>query len=191
MFFIKVLVVCDKQKHIAYFEFMLKNNNFDDIIVSKTCKDARRILDFDRFDLIVVDSPLTDELGKNFTIQQRNKTNSQIIYCTDDILYEQIENELFILGINVISRPFNRKIFSNTLSTIYCASTILNRLDNENVKLNKQLEEIKIIDRAKCLLISYLNMNEKQAHKYIEKQAMDHRLAKIDIAKRLLKTYES
>jgi response regulator NasT len=36
-----------------------------------------------------------------------------------------------------------------------------------------------------------MNMNEKEAHRYIEKQAMDMRTTKRLIAERILKTYEN
>ena len=46
------------------------------------------------------------------------------------------------------------------------------------------------MDRAKCVLIQYLNMTETQAHRYIEKQAMDLRTTRRQIAEGILKTYE-
>ena len=63
-------------------------------------------------------------------------------------------------------------------------------LESENMKLQKKIEEIRLIDRAKCILIQYLQMTEQQAHKYIEKQAMNLRQSKVSVAESLLKTYE-
>ena len=39
-------------------------------------------------------------------------------------------------------------------------------------------------------LIQYLSMTESQAHRYIEKQAMDMRLPKRAVAESILNTYE-
>jgi len=64
-------------------------------------------------------------------------------------------------------------------------------LKNENIKLQKKIEDIRLIDRAKCVLIQYLNMTEPQAHRYIEKQAMDMRITRAEVAQGILKTYES
>ena len=52
------------------------------------------------------------------------------------------------------------------------------------------MNEVRIINRAKCCLIEYLKMTEPQAHRYIEKQAMDLRQTKREIAESILKTYE-
>ncbi|MPN40452.1 hypothetical protein SDC9_187989 [bioreactor metagenome] len=63
-------------------------------------------------------------------------------------------------------------------------------LQKENRKLQTTIEEIRLIDRAKCALIQCLLMTEPQAHRYLEKQAMDLRLTKREVAENILKTYE-
>ena len=66
----------------------------------------------------------------------------------------------------------------------------MRRLCDENSKLTQKIEDVRIIDRAKCLLISYLKVNEQEAHRYIEKQAMDMRITRREVAEGILKTYE-
>lgn len=63
-------------------------------------------------------------------------------------------------------------------------------LKKQNEQLQKKIEDIKFVDRAKCVLIEYLKMSEAEAHRFIEKQAMDLRVTKREIASRILKTYE-
>ncbi len=52
------------------------------------------------------------------------------------------------------------------------------------------MEETKLVNRAKCVLIQNLKLTESQAHRYIEKQAMDTRQTKKEIAQKILTTYE-
>ncbi|MEE0868610.1 MAG: ANTAR domain-containing protein, partial [Ruminococcus sp.] len=61
----------------------------------------------------------------------------------------------------------------------------------ENENLRQMVEDMKIINRAKFLLISCLNMSETQAHRYLEKQAMDLRISKLQVAKQVIQTYEN
>ena len=61
--------------------------------------------------------------------------------------------------------------------------------DQVNQKLRTKMEEVRIVARAKCILVEYLRMSEQQAHRYIEKQAMDMRTSKKDVAENILKTY--
>ncbi len=53
----------------------------------------------------------------------------------------------------------------------------------------EKMEEIRIVNRAKWLLISELKMDEQGAHRYIEKQAMDRCISKRIVAEEIIKTY--
>ena len=53
------------------------------------------------------------------------------------------------------------------------------------------MQEAHIINRAKRLLIDRLKMSEAQAHRYIEKTAMDSCVKKREIAENIIRIYES
>ena len=61
---------------------------------------------------------------------------------------------------------------------------------SENAALHNKLSELRLVNRAKCVLIQYLGIGEAQAHRYIEKQAMDQRVSKRGLAEIIIKTYE-
>ena len=54
----------------------------------------------------------------------------------------------------------------------------------------EKMEEIRIINRAKWLLIEQLKMTENEAHRYIEKQAMDRCVTRRTVAENILSTYK-
>jgi len=82
------------------------------------------------------------------------------------------------------------KIFWHILKLAIEAQIGLQEMQKENRELKQKIEDIRIIDRAKCVLISRLNLSEEAAHRAIEKQAMDMRASKRVIAEDILKTYE-
>jgi len=53
------------------------------------------------------------------------------------------------------------------------------------------MEEIRVINRAKWVLIKHVNMTEDEAHRLIEKQAMDTRTTRRAVAESIIRTYES
>ena len=53
----------------------------------------------------------------------------------------------------------------------------------------EKMSEIRLVNRAKLLLISELSMTEPEAHRYIEKHAMDRCVAKKQIAEEIIRTY--
>ena len=52
------------------------------------------------------------------------------------------------------------------------------------------MEEIRLVNRAKWRLIEVLKMTEAQAHRYIEKQAMDRCVNRRTIASEILAAYK-
>ncbi len=56
--------------------------------------------------------------------------------------------------------------------------------------MEQRIEDIRIVNRAKCLLIQYTRLTEEEAHRFIEKQAMDRRLTKREIAEEILRQHD-
>ena len=62
-------------------------------------------------------------------------------------------------------------------------------MEKEIAKYEKKYEELRMVSRAKCVLIEKEGYSEKDAHRYIEKQAMDSRESKARIAENIIKKY--
>ena len=65
----------------------------------------------------------------------------------------------------------------------------LNRAEDEKAELSAKIEELRIISRAKGVLIDQLRMSEAEAHRYIEKQAMDRCISRRAVAEKILSAY--
>ena len=55
--------------------------------------------------------------------------------------------------------------------------------------IEEKMEEIRLVNRAKWLLISELNMSEPDAHHYINRQAMDRCVPKREVAEEIIRLY--
>ena len=62
-------------------------------------------------------------------------------------------------------------------------------LSSQTTKLKVKMEEIRLINRAKMLLMQNMQMSEQEAHRYIEKEAMDRGMKKTAVAEEIIKTY--
>ena len=93
-------------------------------------------------------------------------------------------------GVLVLGKPISRAMFHKAVMLVSAAVSRLRGIKNENDRLQQEVKDIRLINRAKGILMDYLSMTEAQAHKYLEKQAMDLRISKVEVAKRLLSTYE-
>lgn len=66
----------------------------------------------------------------------------------------------------------------------------LRNLCTETVSLKRKLDDTRIVTRAKLLLMSRLKMSEAEAHRYIEKTAMDTGSKRREVAESIIRTYE-
>ena len=65
----------------------------------------------------------------------------------------------------------------------------IKRIEQDNRELRNKLNEMRLVARAKNILITNLHMSEPQAHRYIEKQAMDMRISKTNVANLIIAAY--
>lgn len=158
----------------------------------KSGMELRRAIAHCHYDFIIINCPLSDEFGAEPAILIA-QTNNHLTGCILLVKSEQadqisrmVENE----GIVVVSKPINRMLFYQAIKFINVTNNRMQSLANENEKLQNKIEEIRLVNRAKLLLIQYLNFDENQAHKYIEKRAMDTRSTRKDVAMQIIKTYE-
>ena len=92
-------------------------------------------------------------------------------------------------GVFVLEKPFHRAVFLNVLKMANASYHKIRRLYQEKNRLNEKLNGMKIVNRAKCLLIGQLYYTEEEAHRYIEKIAMDERRSKVSVALEIIEKY--
>ncbi|WP_312701777.1 ANTAR domain-containing protein [Sedimentibacter sp.] len=186
-----VLIVSDSDKGIELLTRLLKANGINKINSVKSGAEARRMIGEVESDLIVIITPLPDEFGESLAITATEISTSGVILITRSEIADEIEARVQDYGIMVVSNPISRQVFYQAQKLALATRRRLSGLKNENMRLQNKIDEIRLVTRAKCVLIEYLNMTENQAHKYIEKQAMDLRTSRKEIAQSILKAYET
>ena len=187
-----VLIVSLGDKNIAYFTELLTASSLypiEQIITAQSCGEARRLLLERDFDLVIINAPLRDETGESLSRHIAEKGASQVILVVASEYFDAISASCEDYGVLTVSKPINQAIFGASLKLARAVQNRLTRMQTENSKLKQKIEDIRIVDSAKYILISYLSMSEQEAHRYIEKQAMDMRTTRRKIAEGILKTY--
>lgn len=148
--------------------------------------EARRMLVDGSFDLILINTPLPDEFGHDMAQQAANDTLSGVILLAKAEIADSVAEKVEDDGVFVIPKPLSRVLFMQALRMTRAARSRLTGLQSENRRLQKRIEDIRQVDRAKCLLIECCGMTEPEAHSYIEQQAMNQRRSKRDIAEDII-----
>ena len=63
----------------------------------------------------------------------------------------------------------------------------LRRMEQKSASMEEKMAEIRLVNRAKWTLIEKQGMSEQDAHRYIEKQAMDRCVPKRVVAEEILR----
>lgn len=151
---------------------------------------VRREMQADRHPLVIINAPLPDESGVELALELTRETTAAVLLLLKAELAPMVEEEASTAGVLLVCKPLSAPLFLQTVRLgISCRNRLL-QLKSENERLQKKLEEIRVIDRAKCLLIEHLRMTEEQAHRVLEKQAMDSRLPCVKVARKVLEQYE-
>jgi len=186
---ISALIVSRAGKNVSPFSEALNAASVDQITVLASAGETRRALVEKDFDIVIIDAPLHDESGESLSRHIAANTMSQVLLAVNSEHFNAVSAVCQEDGVLTISKPFSREFLWSALSLAKSVSGKLKRMRDENKKLKQKIEDIRIIDKAKCLLISCLKLTEQEAHRFIEKQAMDLRATKRTIAEGILKTY--
>lgn len=185
------LIISYSEKSIAFLTQMLTEASVTNITTISNAGEARRILIEKDFDLCIINAPLPDEFGESLARNIAAKEISEVILIVKAELFDEISDRVEEYGVITIAKPINRSLLWNALKLASTTHKRVKAIQNENKKLIQKIEDIRIVDRAKLVLISHLSITEPEAHRYIEKQAMDMRLTRRKVAEDILKMYEN
>jgi len=185
------LIVSNSEKDAAFFSVVLNALSVNKIISLKSASDARGLILKQCFDLIIVNIQSDNDSGESFSRYAASNGVTQVILIVDSVFFDSVSGSCEKDGVMVISRPVDKALLWSALLIAKSVQNKIKRLQAENARLKQKIEDIRIIDRAKCLLISNMKMSEQESHRYIEKQAMDVRSTKRIIAEGILKRYDN
>ena len=170
---------------------LLPSSQYQPIHTAASVNEAKRYLASRDFDFVIVNSPLPDESGTRFAIDScRSQTTIVLLLSRSDI-YAEVHDEVAEHGVFTLPKPTNKTLLLQALNWMASARERLRKMEQKTSSIEERMEEIRIVNRAKCLLISELKMTEPQAHHYIEKTAMDNCIPKKEAAKNIIKLYAS
>ena len=150
---------------------------------------AKRALAERAFDFVIINSPLPDDIGTRFAIDTGSSKETVVLLMVRAELQAEIYDKVAEHGVFVLPKPTSKPTMAVALSWLSSAREKLRKTEKKTLSIEEKMEEIRIVNRAKWLLIRELKLDEPEAHRYIEKQAMDRCVSKKVIAEEIIKTY--
>ena len=139
------------------------------------------------YDFLIINSPLHDEQGINYAIDLCSKSDVIVLLMVSSEIHDEIYSKVAPYGVYTLPKPTSRAILERALAWMISSRERIRRYENKNLSIEHKMEEIRLVNRAKWALISHYNMSEPDAHRYIEKLAMDRCVTRKEIADEIIK----
>lgn len=184
-----VLVVSSAEKLNIPLSSLLAEPRYHPVRFVSSVKEAKNACNELRYDHIIINSPLPDDPAIRFAADAASGGGTAVLLLIRPELYEDTFEKVTKHGVFVLPKPLSKSTLTVALKFMESAREHMRKLEQKTLSAQEKVEEIRIVNRAKWLLISELKMDEPQAHRYIEKQAMDRCISKREVAEEIIKTY--
>ena len=149
----------------------------------------RRVVDTE-FDIVLINAPLPDDFGMRLAIDICTNSGAGVLMLVKNDLFNDIYAKVVGYGVITLSKPTNSQMVAQNLRILCATRERMRQMQARQATVEEKIEEIRLVNRAKWLLIECLSMTEPEAHRYIEKQSMDERISKREVAENIIKTYQ-
>lgn len=150
----------------------------------KVCRELRP-------DIVIMDVDMPDLDGiKASKIIKKEDIAGGVVFLTGRDDDECFENAKSIGAFNYIIKPIDEKAFIRTVDMALSKVMEFNELKADLKSVNNKLNERKIIEKAKGILIKQLSISEDEAYKKIRNLGMEKRISMAEISEVIVLSYE-
>ena len=133
---------------------------------------------------------MADEYGSDLAVYAAEKTSAGILLFVNAQEYGPIETKVSSSGVIVVTKPCSVAFAAQCAKVALATEARMAAMKRTIANLQKKIAEVKIVERAKCALAVRQGMSEEDAHRYIEKSAMDSRMSRMEVAEEILRKFE-
>ncbi len=184
-----ILLVSGSEHFSSAFFGLLPEPSRYNLCTVSSISAARRAAAERTFDFVIINAPLPDDPGIRFAIDTCASRETIVLLLAKSDFYLEIQEKLRLHGAFALPKPLAKPTLLMALSWMETARERLRQFEKKTLSIEEKMAEIRTVNRAKWLLISELHMSEPEAHRYIEKQAMDRCCSKRSMAEDIIKTY--
>ena len=185
----RVLVAGRNEKLRERLSEILPKNENAFLPTAKTAGEVRRLTMDRSVELVSLNAPLKDEFGIQLA-QDLAENNMGVLLLTGSDVFEQVSYRGEQSGVITLAKPTTKQSMYIALRALTALRSKLLQMEQKTKALQQKVADIHTVNHAKWLLIQHDNMTENEAHRFIEKQAMDMRLSRREVAESIIRTYD-
>ena len=170
------------------FETLIKRSLMDVITVEsrKSGAMARRYVLERYYDLVIINAPLPDESGEELALDIVEQCDASVLMVVPQDIFEDVLERVTEQGVMVMPKPSPKGRIDKSVHFLVATQNKMHKLEAKVAKAEEKMEEMRVVNKAKLLLINKKKMSEDEAHRYIGKMAMDNGISRGRAAERIL-----
>ncbi len=181
-----VLIVSASEKMEAGLRALLPGTDYYPIHSAGSVGQARRMLLETDYDLVLIHTPLRDDFGVQLAVDICADSDAGVLLFVRNELFESVSAKVLPSGVVTLSTPTGSALVSQSLRMLCAQRERLRRMAAKQQSVEEKIEEIRLVNRAKWLLIEREGLSEQEAQHCIERQSMDRRVGKRRAAEEII-----
>ncbi|MCI5771750.1 MAG: ANTAR domain-containing protein [Clostridiales bacterium] len=168
----------------------LPDNRYETPVLCTDAAAVRKLLSVQKMDLALISMPLPDEAGLSLATDICAGSGMGVVLLTSAARYQETSDRAAPFGVMTLQKPTSGQLLTQALGIACATRERLRRMEEKNASIEEKMEEIRLVSHAKWVLIDQLKMSEPEAHRYIEKLAMDRCVTRRAVAQDILSIYK-
>ena len=143
------------------------------------------------YDIVMINTPLPDDYGTRLAIDLSSDIGIGVVIFVRSELFSEVYDQVSDYGVLTLQKPASGQLLNQSLLLLFATRERLKKMEKKAASLEEKMEEIRLVNRAKWTLIDKQGLSEQDAHRYIEKTAMDRCVPRGIIAREIIDNYDS
>ena len=186
-----VLIVSGSERSRETLAEVFSSTRYSPVTSRGSAAEARRLVLDVPYSLVFINTPLPDEPGSQLALDLSNSRNCCVALLVPGDQYDQVNEQVEDAGVLTLGKPCTAAQLRQAASMMSATRFKLADLEQKTATLEEKMEEIRLVNRAKWMLIERRGMDEATAHRYIEKLAMDARQTRRLVAQTLIRSLDN
>lgn len=182
----RVLLISPSENFLSSIKALLSDFVCSQFCTERSISSAKRRLAESSFDFILLNLPPNAENAYRFSVDLCREKSSVVLMFVPAQEYDAAFHHAAAQGIYLLPKPVSRSMVTQAFDWMVTTHERLRKMEKKTLSVEEKMQEIRMVNRAKWLLIEQMNMTEAEAHRYIEKRAMDRCVSRREIAEEII-----
>lgn len=181
-----VIIALTNEETAQKIKYILSENGYDVLAICNTGGDLIRRASQLSPELIITGYKLSDMTLLDVYDSLAEQCSFLAVVNEPYRSYITEEMDIYCIG-----SPISKAVLINAVDLIFQSRRKLQKLQQKVTKLEIKIEERKIIDKAKGILMQKNGFTENESFRYIQKNSMDTGKKMIEIAEKIISIYNN